>query len=568
MAFNQSLSFVLAFFLWGAPQAATPQNTTVGPDNNAKATTATPSAPPSAMDQAIDKAIMEEQNLVNELKNYTPMVETYIQDMTNDKTLGAVPTSDRYFLGKLDLQGGVNQHSLLAAPGFAQNLKGLVTQFYSVKYLPDGFAQMILVDGKAFDRTNYKFEFVRREFLGEVRCLVFDVQPVDTGRARFTGRIWVEDEDFHIVRFNGTYSGSSMSKMYFHFDSWRENMGPGLWLPAYVYTEESNVTYLLGQRHLRFKGQTRIWGYNVGRNNGQNELTSMTVEADKVEDNGDATEHMSPIISQRKWERQAEDNVLQRMEKARLLAPEGSEVDKVLQTVVTNVEVTNNLTIEPEVRVRVLLTSPLETFTVGHTIVVSRGLIDVLPDEASLATVLAHELAHISLDHHIDTKYSFADRMMFDDTQTYQRVQMRRDSAEEKEADQKAMELLQNSPYADKLANAGLFLRALNSRAMQLPHLVATHVGNPLATGKDIKRMPDLMQNSPALEADKVEQIAALPLGGRMRVDPWSDKLELIKTKPVALLSAREKMPFEITPVYIYLTRQKNPATPSTKNNN
>jgi len=294
----------------------------------------------------------------------------------------------------------------------------------------------------------------------------------------------------------------------------------------------------------------------------------MTVEADKVEDNGDATEHISPIISQRKWERQAEDNVLQRMEKARLLAPEGSEVEKVLQTVVTNLEVTNNLTIEPEIRVRVQLTSPLETFTVGHTIVVSRGLIDVLPDEASLATVLAHELGHIALDHHIDTKYSFADRMMFDDTQTYQRVQMKRDSAEEKEADQKAMELLQNSPYADKLGNAGLFLRALNSRSTQLPHLVATHVGNPLATGRDIKRMPDLMQNSPALEADKVEQIAALPLGGRMRVDPWSDKLELIKTKQVALLSAREKMPFEITPVYIYLTRQKNPATPSPKNNN
>ncbi len=69
-----------------------------------------------------------------------------------------------------------------------------------------------------------------------------------------------------------------------------------------------------------------------------------------------------------------------------------ASVDKILQTVVNNLIVTNNLEIIPDVRCRVLLTSPLESFTVGHTIVVSRGLLDVLPDEASLAMTLAHEL--------------------------------------------------------------------------------------------------------------------------------------------------------------------------------
>ena len=59
---------------------------------------------------------------------------------------------------------------------------------------------------------------MRREFLGEVRCLVFDVTPkpkTDTGR--FAGRIWVEDQDFHIVRFNGAYTGSSRGKLLFPF---------------------------------------------------------------------------------------------------------------------------------------------------------------------------------------------------------------------------------------------------------------------------------------------------------------------------------------------------------------
>jgi hypothetical protein len=570
MAFKSSLAVVFAFFIWVTPQGnaqapapATPDPATVAATNTQ---TAAPNAP--SMDEVLDRVIANEQQLVGTLANYTPMVETYIQNLRVDDNLGSAPKDDRYFLGKLDLKNGVNERSLLAAPGFASNLKGMLTQFYSVRYLPNGFAQMILIDGKTFNRQTYDFQFVRREFLGEVKCLVFDVNPNTAVKdAKFQGRIWVEDKDYNVVRFNGTYTGSSMSNLYFHFDSWREQMGPGLWLPAYVYSEESDKGYFLGRRHLMFKGQTRLWGYNVGRNAAQNELTSVVVEADKVEDNGDAIEHNSPVLSLRAWERQAEDNVLNRMQKAGLVAPEG-EVEKVLNTVVSNLEVTNNLVIEPEIRVRVMLTAPLESYSVGHTIVISRGLIDVLPDEASLAMVLAHELAHIALDHHVNTKYSFSDRMIFDDTQTFNRLNVKRNEKEERAADEKAMELLMNSPYKDKLGNAGLFLKALADRSADLPNLLAAHMGNPMADGKNVKRMKDLMGSAPELETTKVEQIAALPLGGRIRVDEWTNQLELIKTKPVALLSAREKMPFEVAPVFLYLTRQKDGATVASKNNN
>ena len=91
------------------------------------------------------------------------------------------------------------------------------------------------------------------------------------------------------------------------------------------------------------------------------------------------------------------------------------EVDKILMTVVNNLEVTNNIELPRPVRTRVMLTSPLETFSVGNTIVVSRGLIDVLPDEASLAMVLSHELAHIVLGHNLGSRYAFNDRMLFSD---------------------------------------------------------------------------------------------------------------------------------------------------------
>jgi len=524
--------------------------------------------PNAALNAVLDKVVAQEQELSRSLSKYSPLVETYIQNLGPDAELGVAPKSDKYFLGKLDMGRGMQRLSLLDEKGFAQGFRDKVGLMYSVKYLASGFAQMILIDGNQFDRNNYEFEFIRREFLGEVRCIVFDVTPKNKMQAgTFLGRIWVEDRDYHIVRFNGTYNKPEGAKMYFHFDSWREQMGPALWLPAYVYSEESDRSYFMSTRKLQFKSQTRIWGYNTGRSSAQNEFTALTVESDSVQDNGDAVEHASPVLSLRAWERQAEENVLQRLEKAGLLARLG-EVDKVLTTVVNNLEITNELSVEPEVRCRVLMTSPLESFTVGHTIVLSRGLIDVLPDEASLAMVLAHELAHITLGHRLDTKYAFNDRMLFEDNEAVESLFMKRDEKEERQADQKAIEFLRKSPYQAKLAGAGLFLRALADHSKSLPNLLRGNFGNQLANRGDLRRMPELTQSAPKLEKGKVDQIAALPLGGRIRVNPWDNSIELIKTKAVGLLSAGEKLQFEVAPIFIYLTRQKSGSAEAGKNNN
>jgi hypothetical protein len=72
--------------------------------------------------------------------------------------------------------------------------------------------------------------------------------------------------------------------------------------------------------------------------------------------------------------------------------------------------------------------------------------------------------------------------------------------------------------------------------------------------------MSALLTGAPALDEKKLDQIAALPLGGRIKVDPWSDQVELSKGKQVALTSAREKMEFEITPFFPHLSRLGNSA--------
>jgi hypothetical protein len=523
-------------------------------------------APPTTMDQVVDRVIMREKDLIKFLAPRTPIVETYLQNLTQDKQLGPVPQDDHYFLGRMDLSESIDRSDYLQDKdknkdeSMEKRLLGGLTKRFKFQYQPLGFSWMIFVDRNDFDRQHYDFHYTRREFLGDVRCLVFDLTPKkDAGRGRFIGRIWVEDQDFSIVRLNGTYAHPSRNSYYFHMDSWRLNLVPGYWVPSYIYSEEGDFT-AGAHNTIAFKAQTRMWGYNLKTGAANDELTNIRV--DSVKDDTPTAQDATPLAAEREWQQQAEDNVIERLERAGLLAPEG-DVDKILQTVVNNLEITNNIELPRPVRTRVLTTSPLETFSVGNTIVVSRGLIDVLPDEGSLAMVLSHELAHIVLGHNLGSQYAFNDRMLFSDESTYQNFGFKHIPEEEAAADKKAIEMLKASPYAQKLETAGLFLKALQQRAPQLSALLQAHLGNNITDNGTVTRMAALATSAPALDWNKLDQIAALPLGGRVKLNPWDDKVEIVKAQPVAITSARDKMPFEVTPFYPRLVRYSSANAPA-----
>jgi hypothetical protein len=517
------------------------------------------SAPVTTVNEAIDRIIAREHDENATIRRYNPIVETYIQDMKPDKDMGAIPVRDHYFLGQANLAKGVVDNSMLnKKKGKIDELNPIshVANFFTSSYIPEGFLQMIYLDQSSFDRQHYQFDYVGKQFLGEVRCLVFDVTPLPkSGKGRFKGRIWAEDQGFTIVRFNGVYTPvAGLNAFNLHFDSWRLNVQSGLWLPAFVFSQESDLKDFLGN-HVRFKAQTRLWGYNLRGAGREEEFTELTIESPTaIQDQGAQQTDRSPIEAEREWQHEAEVNVLDRLQRTGLLAPPG-EIDKVLETVVNNIEVTNNLDIEPDVRCRVMLTGTLESFSIGHTIVISRGLLDVLPDEASLATILTQELADI-----IVTKPS-TDQWGFNDTTNVSTVEAVghfsfRDSPDQIDlASKKALELLQNSPYKDKLGTAGLFLKQLDVESKELPALINPHLGNR------VYAYTQLISSSPALTPDKLDQIAALPIGARVKLDPWSDRVELLKAKAVPLMSAREKMPFEVTPFMPYLSRYQKPGS-------
>ncbi|ABF42216.1 peptidase M48, Ste24p [Candidatus Koribacter versatilis Ellin345] len=571
----------------------------------------------TALDQVVDRLAAKEAEYVKNMRQYTPLVETYLQEMQPDQALGEVPKNDWYHLSRLSLANQkidvttfsgkndlsaqeANKGNMMSRTANGMSNAALKTLTFGKAgkggpqygYMANGFDSMVIVDTTGLSRARYDFKFVRREFLGDVRTIVLDVSPKfmkgDKHQdVRFLGRIWIEDEGSSIVRVNGTYTPAPKGTAFFHFDTWRINMGPGLWLPAYIYSEESGLAEdKKGNVHYNFRAQTRLWGYNVTRPENNSELTEVMVDApDPVKDQSTQNTDASPLASQRQWQREAEDNILERMQKLGLVAPPG-EVDKVLETVVNNIEVTNNLDVQPEIRCRVMLTAPLESFNIGHTIVLSRGFLDTLPDEASLAAVLAHEMGHILLEHKFDTKYAFSDRMLFPDNHVFQRIDIKHTPKEEADADAKAADLLQNSPYKDKLSSPGLFLAALQQRAPQLPNLLTANMGTSVVYGAPAKtkkgetpqagvpapgslRMANLQGNAPKLDPGDMKQIAALPLGGRIKMDPWTDRIEISKAKSVPLLSARDKMPFELTPIFPYLTRGTTaaPATASKSTN-
>ena len=514
---------------------------------------------PTTLSEVVDKIVAQEQAEMQLLRQYSPLVETYIQNVRSDKQLGAVPDGDKYFLGRAELAKGVELEPLEHDASMKHKVFGGWASFFSMEFVPRGFLQMIYLDMNGFDRLHYKIEYVRREFLGEVRCLVFDVDPLPmTGKGRFVGRIWAEDEDYHIVRFNGAYGGSSLTSHYFNFDSWRTNAGKNLWLPAFIYSEEGSLrdpkTKHMGFR--AFRAQTRLWGYDLGNVRAEQELSKVLVEGpNAVNDQSETANDYSPFQAERFWDRQAEENVAGHLERQGLMAPHG-EVDKLLETVVNNLEVTNNLDIQPEVRCRVLMTSTLESFTIGHTIVLSRGLVDVLPDEASLATIVAHELGHVVLGHRMDTQFAFFNSVRFDEKETFHHFDFARTPEEEQAANIKGIELLSNSPYKEQSHTAQLFLQALKNRSREIPNLISPHLGDRVLTSWTTAAAVSSAQPSDADAKPAGNVIAALPLGGRIKVDPWNDQLRMLKSKPVNAVAESEKVPFEVTPFVIYLTRQ------------
>ena len=522
----------------------------------------------------VEKAIAREKVIIKNIQQRTPLVETYIQEMKPDDKLYQVPTGDTYMLNRVDFRKTFTDkpYSVRSTKGHGF-FKGSLEAFTNIgkalhldkeTFNDNGFTQMMFLDPTGFDQQHYVFSYVRREFLGSVRTWEFDVHPRPEvkGAGRFYGRIWIEDQDGNVVRFNGTYTESASednNKEYFHFDSWRMNMQPDLWLPVAIYVEESQR--IESGKTVGLRAQTHFWGYSLTLPTRESENVSVQVEG-AVDQSGDSQD-MTPLQATREWVQQAENNVIDRLVQAGLLAPP-SDFDKTLEQIVVNLAVPNNLNFPDPIHCRILLTTTVEATTVGNTILISKGLIDTLPNEESIAAVVALELAHVALGHHIDTRYAFNDRLLFPDESSFQRIKMNHSDADNVTASKSATEYIQNSMYKDRIPNAGLYFAQLTDRGKALKQLNSPKLGDSMLKSDGTPWLSELAKTAPKLNQDDTAQVAALPLGSWLKTDPWDDKEHMLNAKRYAPLNARDKMPFEVTAIYFKLQRyddaQKTPA--------
>ncbi len=528
-----------------------------------------------AQNALIDKAIVREKEIVKVVKERAPLVETYIQNMRPDPELLQVPESDQHFLARVDFGKVINDELYKPNKGnfaakkskfdFFKNSLGALGSISSSLHLTfheAGFVQMILMDSNDFDRQHYNFSYVRNDFLGNIPTAVFDVTPSSGKKefGRFYGRIWVETRDGNVVRFNGDFAGTIETiKEFYHFDSWRTNVQPGLWLPTSFYVEETDER---SPTHtLKFKAINHVWGYVLKVPDSNAENTSLEVV--NAQDVSNDAPDVSPLGAQRAWVQQAEDNVLDRLFQAGLIdAP--SEFDKTLAALANNILVYNNIQTSRPIRVRTLLTEPLESLAIGNTILLSKGLIDttsiITSDGAqqmgNLNGLLAFQLAHIILGHRLDTKYAFSDRLLFPSSSVFERIPMHHTDADNTEAAKEAMKLLDAKELAGGQQYFGLYLQQLQARVKGLTALNTPMIGDALIkSDKDPSFwMQAVVSKSPKLDMKDLKQEAAMPLGSFLRFDPWTDQVIQLHTAFEPILNARDKMPFEITPVYLKLS--------------
>jgi hypothetical protein len=531
-----------------------------------------------AQSALVDKAVAREQEVIKTIKDRTPLVETYIQNMRPDPVMLQIPASDEHFLGRVDfgkvISGDAYEKGDQKKGFFKGALSYLTTlnKQLHLEFNETGFVQMLLVDSQSFNRENYEFAFVRNDFLGSVPTVVFDVMPASKHvRGRFFGRVWIERNGGNVVRFNGSFAGSERDfKEFYHFDSWRTNVQNNMWLPTSAYIEESDPRSK--ENTVRFKAINNIWGYVL--RTPPADASNVDVQVQGATDVSQDAQDTSPLGAQRAWVQQAEDNVVDRLFKAGLLdAP--SDFDKILEQIAGNILAYNNIQVARPIRVRTLLTEPLESLAIGNTIVLSRSLIDTtaVPDApggvqqaqvANLYAVIAFQLSHIILGHRLDTKYAFNDRLLFPNTAVFQNIPMHHTDIDNEEAAKKTLELLKPKELQDAAATFGLYLTQLSERSKALTALNEPVIGDSLI--RDVKTntfwLQSMVGKGIKLNQDDLKQYAAMPLGSFLRFDPWTDQVIQMHASYEPLLSSRDKMPFEVTPVFLKLSYYKAGGAP------
>ena len=273
----------------------------------------------------IDKAIVREKVVIKEVKARTPLVETYIQNMRPDPVMRQVPDSDQHFLGRVEFNkvigdqsfkegakaGGKKESTMGHIMGSLNFIKGLGGSLH-LQFQEAGFVQMILMDSNTTSTsstiTSISFVTISLEPFRPL-CSTSRRRPRAARDAFSVASGW---RSRTAMSFGSTVIVAGSEKDYhefFHFDSWRTNIQPDLWLPTSFYVEESDPKSVTST--LKFKAINHVWGYVLKVPATSAEVATIDVEGAK--DESQTSSDLSPRGQQIAFEQEAEDNVVERL---------------------------------------------------------------------------------------------------------------------------------------------------------------------------------------------------------------------------------------------------------------
>ena len=473
-------------------------------------------------EQLTRKIFAAERNMIAGLADTRLVLETYLQSLWPN-TNAQSPIDDAYFLSAVDFKRDfrIQDHGRRGYQTFLfgqteASKRVRVNNGRNWKLIPDGYLDMMFVDIEDFDADTYELKYLQKDSWGGTSCLKFSVIPKKPRLGgQFEGQIWVETSNFKIVRIKGTFTPSPLpfrkhlfggeAGLYFTFDSVRQEVIPGTWLPSYTYFDENRRwqdLYHNGETDFHYRGHTFIWGY---RGREQKTLVSRNHKADAIG----------------------------RLEKDKLLANPGP-AEQQLNNIARQILAASNIFM-PDLECRILLTTPIEIFSINHTIVLSRGLLNISSDREVIAVLLAHEIGDIMTGAYGIRPKAF-DESFFDEvgTRDFEGLGILRSSQKDAEAWKVGLALASRAGYSKGVEHATFLLDALALHSPQIPNLVRPRFGLGLLKIQGARQLPRTVQ--------PITGVPPLLLRGEYVIDSWRDAI-YVGHQPVHGVDAQNLAP-------------------------
>jgi hypothetical protein len=167
----------------------------------------------------------------------------------------------------------------------------------------------------------------------------------------------------------------------------------------------------------------------------------------------------------------------------------------------------------------VLLTSPAEIFSIEDTVFVSRGLLNLVPNQSVLAALIAREIARIVPGDSPAQQGTQVTPLKAEPTAESSKVRIQHSG--QADANERMLLLLKNTQYVSAADELESFFASLVLYSRRVPHLMKPLFGGSLL--EQARMQSGVSQPLPAqLDTSKAQK---LELQGEYGIDSWASQI-------------------------------------------